>query len=510
MIRDYRAGIFILALCLGPATSAMATEYSIEAWMTAPLKTPKGTIAGSAAAMKKFDAFKRQSAPSTKLDTSTYSLIIDSEKQYQTIEGWGANLTESSVITLARLSRAKRAEALRLLFDPKKGAGFTVLRVPIGASEFVDVGGGYYTYDETPDGNPDPEFKYFTMERDRKSLDLLKEIKRINPKLTLILTAWTGPTWMKTNKAFKGGYLKPEFRKDYGRYLARTIEEYSKKLRYSVLATSILNEPGVDHGYNPSMAMSPAEQATLIADALEPALRERGLTTPIIVHDHNWDMVDDVIGILSNPRAYERTSGIAVHCYTGDIEDVIWLRALYPQKDIYQTECTGIMDSGGFTDDFQWWINTQVIQGANLGSKVGLGWNLTLDETGGPVLDGCKGCRGLLTIDSKTGSFAANAEYYALAHGSRFVKPGAVRVSVEEGDGKLAQMSSTAFLNPDGSLVLIVANGGDKPIPLEVSAPSDRVFQFVLPALAGMTITLRDKVVSPASALNKSKTTSAP
>jgi glucosylceramidase len=83
-------------------------------------------------------------------------------------------------------------------------------------------------------------------------------------------------------------------------------------------------------------------------------------------------------------------------------------------------------------------------------------WNLALDENSGPHLGGCKDCRGVVTINSGTGAVSRNLEYYALAHASKFMRPGAQRIaSTATSDG----LDSVAFRNiDDGSIVLIVCN----------------------------------------------------
>ena len=83
-------------------------------------------------------------------------------------------------------------------------------------------------------------------------------------------------------------------------------------------------------------------------------------------------------------------------------------------------------------------------------------WNLALSETHGPHTGGCSDCRGVVTIDSSSGSVTRNEEYYALGHASRFVRPGARRIGSNSG---VVGLEDVAFHNADdGSKVLVVVN----------------------------------------------------
>ena len=85
-------------------------------------------------------------------------------------------------------------------------------------------------------------------------------------------------------------------------------------------------------------------------------------------------------------------------------------------------------------------------------------WNVALDERHGPHFGGCDNCKGIVTIDSRSGEISRNDEYYAFAHFSRFVLPGAVRVwSTDTG----RDIKNVAFQNASGgSLVLVLINAG--------------------------------------------------
>jgi O-glycosyl hydrolase len=103
----------------------------------------------------------------------------------------------------------------------------------------------------------------------------------------------------------------------------------------------------------------------------------------------------------------------------------------------------------------------------NWGKSVVL-WNLVLDQLHGPHLGGCKDCRGVVTIDDSTSpaAFVPTVDFTALAHVSKFVRPGAYRIaSSTEGESGIEHV---AFRNADGSMVLLVLNSGAAPVQFNV------------------------------------------
>ena len=81
-------------------------------------------------------------------------------------------------------------------------------------------------------------------------------------------------------------------------------------------------------------------------------------------------------------------------------------------------------------------------------------WNLAADPHYGPHTNngGCTMCIGAITLDGNNAT--RNLAYYALAHFSKFVQPGSVRI----GSNELEQLATAAFLTPDGKIVLVISN----------------------------------------------------
>jgi glucosylceramidase len=216
-----------------------------------------------------------------------------------------------------------------------------------------------------------------------------------------------------------------------------------------------------------------------------PLFERDGVAARILDWDHNWDDPDSPLAVLGDSVARRYVSGIAWHCYAGDVAAQTPVHDAYPEKDVYFTECSGGQWAPNWGDNLRWYTRTLIV-GATRGWARGvLLWNLALDESHGPHLGGCADCRGVVTIDSKTGAVTRNEEYYALAHASRFVHPGARRIASTSG---LDSLETVAFRNADdGSKVLIVVNDSARERPFVVRF-GIRSFRVSMPPTAVATL----------------------
>jgi glucosylceramidase len=156
----------------------------------------------------------------------------------------------------------------------------------------------------------------------------------------------------------------------------------------------------------------------------------------------------------------------------------------HPDKDAYFTECSGGDWATNFGDNLSFNVGKLVIGSTRNWARGVALWNLALDEKGGPHLGGCGNCRGVVTIDSKTGAYTPNVEYYALAHASKFVRPGAYRI---ESASDYPTLANVAFRNPDGyTKVLVVLNTAKEPRTFMVRS-GERAFRYTLPMASVVT-----------------------
>jgi glucosylceramidase len=263
-------------------------------------------------------------------------------------------------------------------------------------------------------------------------------------------TPWSPPAWMKDNKSTKGGQLLPKYYDTYAAYFVKYIQAM-KSHGIDIDAVTLQNEP--QHGgNNPSLVMSASEQADFVKNHLGPKFKSSGIRTKIIIWDHNCDKPDFPISILNDPQAKQFVNGSAFHLYAGDISAMSQVHALHPDKDLYFTEqWTGA--NGNFGDDLQWHVKNVIIGSARNHSKIALEWNLANDPAYKPhTPGGCNQCKGALTIDGNV--VTKNVSYYIIAHASRWVPQGSVRIFSSE----LESIHNVAFLTPNGKIVMIALN----------------------------------------------------
>lgn len=417
--------------------------------------------------------------------TGPNAIAIDPAAKFQSIVGFGAAITDASVHLLqAEMSAKARAALLEDLFGPAPNSNFSFIRIVFGASDFSL---NHYSYDDMPAGERDPMLAHFSIaSAKRELLPTLHEALAINPEVTLMASPWSAPAWMKTTDSLITGTLREDAYAPFATYLRRAIEDFAVE-GVPIEYISVQNEPDFEPANYPGMRLSPGQRARLIGEFLGPELKGAGLNTKILEWDHNWDKPQQPLSVLADDKAASYISGVAWHCYGGDVAAQSQVRAAYPDKDVFFTECSGGRWSDPWPDAFLWTMRNIIIGAAENWSRGAIMWNLALDESDGPHLGGCGNCRGVVTINRKTGAVEKNPEYYALGHASRFVRRGARRI---EGRCAARHIACVAFLNPDGARVLIVVNDGKDAVAF--SAQEGRAsFQYSLPAASAATFVWR-------------------
>ncbi|NOU39362.1 MAG: glucosylceramidase [Ferruginibacter sp.] len=381
------------------------------------------------------------------------NIDVNDTQTYQTIDGFGYTLTGGSAQVINQLTAAKKQELLQELFSTNGNAiGISYLRLSIGAS---DLNAAPFSYDDMPTGQTDINLTNFNLANDAINLiPLLKEILLINPNIKIMATPWSAPTWMKTNNSFVGGSLQPIYYNVYAQYFVKYIQKM-KLEGINIDAICPQNEPLHD-GNNPSMLMQATEQANFIANNLGPAFAAASITTKIVAYDHNCDKPEYPIAVLSNATANNYTDGAAFHLYNGDVSALSTVHNAFPSKNIYFTE-QYTSNSGNFTGDLKWHLKNVIIGSMRNWSKNALEWNLANDASFGPhTLGGCTTCKGAITIESNS-FYTKNVAYYIIAHASKFVPQGSVRIA----SNIVGNLQNVAFKTPSGKKVLLVENDGN-------------------------------------------------
>jgi glucosylceramidase len=404
-------------------------------------------------------------------------VVIDINTKYQSIVGFGAALTDSSAWLLQnKLSDGQRNALLQELFGTPPNLNFNMMRLTIGASDFSLQ---QYTLDDLPVGEVDPQLQHFNVASNlRDVIPMARAALAVNPQLRIVATPWSAPAWMKISENLLGGELLEKFESTYADYLVKYVDTY-RKYGIPIFALTVQNEPGFIPLTYPSMDLPLSTRARIIAEYLGPALASRKPRTLIFDWDHNWDEPEQPLSMLANPDVARYIDGVAWHCYQGSPYTQGQVHRAFPKKDTYITECSGGDWESSKNGELLWFARDLLLAGLRNWARGVVYWNLALDEQHGPHLGGCDACKGVVTIDSHTGEVSRNDEYYAIAHFSRFVLPGAVRVGSNATNKGL---DNVAFQNaPDGSVVLVMVNSNTQPRRVVVKQDETR-FQYTLPA----------------------------
>ena len=382
-------------------------------------------------------------------DNSNPTIFVDTTQTFQTIDGFGNCLTGGSATLLNRMEAGNRSAILKELFATDgNNIGISYLRVSIGASDLSEK---VFSYNDLPEGETDTEMARFTLDAEKADLiPVLKEILTINPNLKIMGSPWSAPVWMKTNNNSKGGSLKPEYFDAYAKYFVKYIQGM-KAEGIIIDAITIQNEP-LHPGNNPSMYMTAEDQALFIKRSLGPAFANANITTKIIVYDHNADRPDYPLAIFKDPEAAKYVDGSAFHLYGGTIDALTPVHNAFPDKNLYFTE-QWVGAPGNLAGDLAWHVRTLIIGATRNWCRNVLEWNLAADAQSDPhTIGGCDKCLGTITINGNV--VTRNPAYYILAHASKFVRPGSVRID----SNSTVSLPNVAFKTPDGKKVLIVQN----------------------------------------------------
>jgi glucosylceramidase len=402
------------------------------------------------------------------------SITVDPTHTFQTMDGFGYALTGGSAQLILKMNPTKRDALLHELFDTSgTHIGVSYLRLTIGASDMNDH---VFSYDDLPTGQTDPDMAKFNIDPDKADvIPVMKQIFAIDPKIKILASPWSAPLWMKTSGEARGGVLKPEFFPAYATYFVKYIQAM-KAQGIDIDAVTIQNEP-LNEKNTPSMLMLDSEEDAFIRDNLGPAFKKAGIKTRIVLYDHNLDHPLYALSILRDPRANKYIDGTGFHLYGGTVDAMTQVHNEFPNKNLYFTE-QSITTRPDRPFNGVSRPEAEVIIGVSRNwSKNVLLWNLAADPNAGPHTNqgGCGGCYGAITLDGN--NVTRNVAYYTLAHASKFVRPGSIRIDSNTTD----TLPNVAFKAPDGKLVLIVSNPGDTTQTFDVHTGA-KVFTATLAA----------------------------
>ncbi|MEO8614687.1 MAG: glycoside hydrolase family 30 beta sandwich domain-containing protein [Luteolibacter sp.] len=429
--------------------------------------------------------WKDEHAPVLQTDDGETRHVIDLETTDlgQIIDGFGGCFNERGWDSLESLDEECREKILMDLFaQDGDGCRFTMARTPIGASDYAM---DWYSLAETPE---DFELKDFSIARDRRYLiPFIKAALRHFPDLHLWASPWCPPAWMKINGRydFKGGVevchirQEPKILETYARYFARYIDAYRAE-NINIQAVHVQNEPASGQVF-PSCEWSGEELLDFLKNHLIPHFLNEGIETEIWLGTINHgDVRTYASKVLADPYVREHLTGIG---YQWDGKHAIADTAeLFPDMKLMQTES----ECGNGSNDKAAGFYTYglLCHYLKAGANSYVYWNMVLDKGGYSTWSWEQ--NSLVTVDRKLPEVTYNFEYHVIRHLSRFVRPGARRLLTKGKDD-----DTLAFLNPDGSMIVVVRNPRYTPMQLKfrigvkmfsASLPPESLHTFVLPS----------------------------
>ncbi len=379
-------------------------------------------------------------------------IVVEPATTYQTMLGMGGSLEHSTCYNLSRLPEKQRDEVIERLVGPERGIGMNLMRICIGTSDFTVE--PYYSYDDLPAGETDPDLARFSIEKDRAYvLPVLKTALARNPNLLFLASPWSPPAWMKTNGSLCEGALKRECYGVYARYLVKYVEAYAAE-GIPIHALTPQNEPRMSSPDYTTCLWTGEEERDFIRDHLGPAFAKAGLKTLIWCWDHNWNEPQFPRAILSEPEAAKYVDGTGFHLYEGRVEAQGKFHEEFPQKDIYFTEGSVFRSRGA----------VQLIGILRNWARSYNAWVLMLDEHRKPNRGPHSASATCIELkDDLTTEY--RLDYYLYGQFMKFIPRGALRIASTEGD---RSFGNVAYKTPDGAVVLVAANSGKDGVHFKV------------------------------------------
>jgi len=368
---------------------------------------------------------------------------VDPGRSFQSILGLGSSLEHSTCYNINKLRQEQRAKVVESLVHAEKGIGMSLMRICIGTPDFT--ASGWYSYDDVPVGQTDPELKHFSIDNDRQYvLPILRLALQENPNLILFASAWSPPGWMKTNQELCGGRIDPKHFPSLARYFIRFIQAYEAE-GIEIYAITPQNEPGYHPSTYPTCGWTAEQQRDFIRDYLGPEFQTRGTSTKIWCYDHNFNNLQFPATILRDPVAARYVDGTAFHHYEGKPSAMTKLSNQFPDKHVYFTEGSVFGVEGA----------AQIVEFLRNGARSYNAWVTVIDHKGqpNPGPHDCSPTCIVLNSDNLTLDY--RFDYYMYGQFMKFIRPGAVRIHSDE---LSESIPNCAVRNSDGSVVLVVVN----------------------------------------------------
>lgn len=408
------------------------------------------------------------------------SVFVNPEKKFQTFIGIGGAITDASAEVFAKLSEDKQEKLLEAYFS-EEGINYSIIRTSIHSCDFSS---GSFTYIE----EGDKSLESFSIEHDRQyRLPMIKRaIEKAGDSVLFYASPWSPPAFMKSNKnMLQGGKLLPEYYQVWADYYCKFIEAYENE-GIPVWGVTIQNEPMATQRWE-SCIYTAEEERDFLKNYLGPTFERNGYEDKnIVVWDHNRDLITNRANIIfDDPESAKYAWGIGFHWYetwTGSdpqFENLSRVNESYPDKKLLFTEGT---NEAFDAEKYQYWPNAErygesMINDFNRGTVGWTDWNILLNENGGPNHVG-NFCFAPVHADNTTDELIYTPSYYYIGHFSKFIRPGAKRISTV---ASRSHLMATTFMNEDASLVTVVMNKTDQAITYNLIVNNSEIAVESLP-----------------------------
>lgn len=386
-------------------------------------------------------------------------IFVDPTHTFQTVLGIGGAITDASAETFYQLPKTRQQEILQAYYDSTKGIGYSLARTQINSCDFSSSS---YTYVQ----DNDTALKSFSVKHDEQyRIPLIKEATKTAGNLTLFASPWSPPAWMKdNNNLLHGGHLKPEYYATWANYFVQFIKAY-KQEGIDVWGVSVQNEPMASQTWESCIYTADMER-DFVKNDLGPAFQKAGMSDKkIIIWDHNRDlMYQRASTVLNDPEAAKYVWGVGFHWYMhDDFDNVKRVQEAFPNTHLLFTEGCNYPFNLDSVYEWHWGENygRSMVHDFNNGAVGWTDWNILLNQRGGPNHVG-NYCFAPIHADTASGKLYYMNSYYYIGHFSKFIRPGAKRIISSSNRDHLL---TTAFVNPDGKIAIIVLNLSDEKMP---------------------------------------------
>jgi glucosylceramidase len=410
------------------------------------------------------------------------SISVLPNEKYQTILGFGGSFTEASAYLLNQVSKENREKILQAYFG-KDGARYSLTRTHINSCDFSLSN---YSY---ADVEGDTDLQHFSIAEDKDDIiPMIKDAMAISEDGFKILSSpWTAPIWMKDNKDWRGGKLLPEYYDTWALFFSKYIEAY-KNEGIDIWGVTVENEPLGNNNNWESMHYSAEEMVDFVKNHLGPKLEADAPDVKILGYDQNrGEELKEWADVMYKDEASSKYfDGMAVHWYASSVdwfgESLCYTHDKAPDKYIVQSEACVDAEVPHWKDDAWYWSKEATDWGWDWAPEeqkhlhpkyvpvyryardiIGclnnwvdgwIDWNMVLDTQGGP--NWFKNwCLAPVIVDPQKDEVYFTPMFYTLAHFSKYIRPGAVRIGFKNNDDELML---TAAQNPDGSIAVVILN----------------------------------------------------